>query len=111
MRNKYEQMIRDFSSLGIELSDDQLEKFAPRNPYVTAWMGSEDEERYFIDAGVAYPVPSMPIQERLEHAEFCVKSYRVDIETAVEKWNSGDSRGYGKARTALIQAIGKKALL
>ena len=27
MRTKYEQMIKDFSSLGIELSDKQIEQF------------------------------------------------------------------------------------
>ena len=37
MRNKYEKMIRDFSQFGIELSDDQLNKFNKYYELLTEW--------------------------------------------------------------------------
>jgi 16S rRNA (guanine527-N7)-methyltransferase len=37
MRNKYEQMIKDFSSLGIELSDKQLEQFDKYYELLIKW--------------------------------------------------------------------------
>lgn len=89
------------------LSDDQLKKFAPRNPYVTAW--NTDEQRYYKVNGVTYPIPDSPIEERLHHGQFCMKSYRQDIEAAVSAWKNGSSTGYKNARQVLIQAIGYKA--
>ena len=88
------------------LTDTQLQKFAPRNPYVTAY-GSE--ERYYKVGGKTYPVPDSPIKERLHHGKFCVGSYRQELEAAVTAWRSGAKNGYKNARAALIQAIGYKA--
>lgn len=88
------------------LTDTQLQKFAPRNPSVTAY-GSE--ERYYKVGGKTYPVPDSPIHERLHHGRFCVQIYRHDLEAAVTAWKSGSKNGYKNARAALIQAIGYKA--
>ena len=88
------------------LSDDQLKKFAPRNPYVTAYP---HEERFYNVGGTTYSVPDSPIAGRLDHGKFCVKLYRRDIEAAVNAWKSGSKTAYKNARAALIQAIGYKA--
>ena len=92
----------DASKLFIE----QLEKFASRNPYVTAYPR---EERHYIVDNIAYPVPSIPIKERLDHGKFCVGSYRKDLEDAVRAWKNGKKNGYKKARQVLVQSIGIKA--
>ena len=88
------------------LSDDQLEKFAPRNPYVTAYP---HEARNYVVNGEVFPVPDSPITERLSHGKFCVGSYRRDLEAAVNAWKGGSKTGYKNARAALVQAIGYKA--
>ena len=88
------------------LTDTQLQKFAPRNPYVTA-CGSE--ERYYKVGGKTYPVPDSPIKERLDHGKFCVGMYRRRLEVAETAWKNGARNGYKNARVALVQAIGYKA--
>ena len=79
------------------LTDEQLLKFAPRNPFVTAYP---HEERYYEYEGLTYPIPDSPIKERLHHGQFCVKRYRKDIIKA---------NNYKNRRLALNQAIGIKA--
>ena len=86
------------------LTDTQLEKFAPRNPYVTAYSS---EERYYKVDEKVYRVPDTPIKERLHHGKVCVRSYREDLEKAVAEWKAGGS--YKKARAALVQTISIKA--
>lgn len=82
------------------LSDEQLKKFAPRNPYITA---HRSEERYYKIDGKTYPVPHSPITERLHHGEFCIQLHRRNIEAEVARGS------YKNARAELVKAIGIKA--
>lgn len=72
-----------------------LNECARRNPYETCYKSE---------------IPHSPVAERLGHAEFCVRSYRKDLEECVSRI---DREGltplnYKLARKALITAVGIK---
>ena len=78
-----------------ELSARYLNECARRNPFETCYR---------------WDTPYSPVDERLRHAEFCVKSYRCDLEDCVRRI---DTEGltpttYKNARQELIRNIGIK---
>ena len=72
-----------------------LNECARRNPYETCYR---------------YDTPYRPVEERMRHAEFCVKSYRKDLEDCANRIEKEGltSLTYKLARATLIKAIGIK---
>ena len=91
------------------LTDEQLLKFAPRDPFVTG-VGGGDDEYYRFESGT-YVIPNRPIQESLKSAKLSVTMERRDLEQAAHAWENGVKNGYRNARAALVSAIGAVACL
>ncbi len=70
-----------------------LNECARRNPYETCYRQD---------------TPYSPVEERLKHAEFCVGSYRKDLEDCVNRIEKDGLTPltYKQARATLIKAIG-----
>jgi transcriptional regulator with XRE-family HTH domain len=89
------------------LTEEQLLKFAPRNPWMTAL---DRDQGYYRYGSETYPVPVEPVTRRLSLGEFCVKdSCRCDILQAEKGWKEGKKNGYKNARVMLIKGISMKA--
>ena len=89
------------------LTEEQLLKFAPRHPWMTAL---DRDNGYYRYGSETYAVPVETVVRRLSFGEFCVKeSYRYDIQEAEKGWKEGKKNGYKQARTALISGISMKA--
>ncbi len=75
------------------LEQKYLNECARRNPFETCYR---------------FDTPFSPVEERLRHAEFCVKSYRKDLEECVHRIEKEGLTPltYKQARAALIKAIG-----
>ena len=86
-------ILDDFDPASLE--QRYLNECARRNPYETCY-GSE--------------TPNSPVEERLHHAEFCVRSYRKDLEDCASRieWEGLSPLTYKLARKALITAVGIK---
>lgn len=86
-------IIDDFDPTKLE--QKYLNECARRNPYETCYKSDS---------------PNSPVEERLRHAEFCVKSYRKNLEDCVMriKEEGLTALTYKQARAALITAIGIK---
>ena len=78
-----------------DLEQKYLDECARRNPFETCYKSE---------------TPNSPVGERLSHAEFCVKSYRKDLEACVNRIGRDGllPLTYKQARQALIKAIGIK---
>ena len=78
------------------LEQKYLDECARRNPYETCYPYDDP--------------PYRPVEERLQHAEFCVGSYRRNLEACVRRIQDGHLSpiAYNNARAALITAIGIK---
>ncbi len=86
-------ILDDFDPTGLE--QRYLNECARRNPYETCYRSD---------------TPNSPVEERLHHAEFCVRSYRKDLEACVRRieMDGLSPLTYKLARQALITAVGIK---
>ncbi len=87
------EVLDDFDPAGLE--QRYLNECARRNPYETCYKSE---------------TPKSPVEERVHHAEFCVRSYRKDLEDCVSRIERDglSPLTYKQARKALITAIGIK---
>ena len=86
-------ILDDFDPAALE--ERFLNECARRNPYETCYKSE---------------TPHSPVEERLRHAEFCVRSYRQNLVNCVNriKKEGLTPLTYKQARAALITAIGIK---
>ena len=86
-------ILDDFDPVALE--QKYLNECARRNPYETCYRSE---------------TPNSPVEERLHHAEFCMGSYRKDLEDCVRRIEREglSPLTYKQARRALITAVGIK---
>lgn len=91
------------------LSASQLEKFKPRDPYVTGYQKKGEKPKTYLVDGKTYPLPNEPAKERAEHGSFSARFDREDLASWQKRYNAGEEGIYGKTRASLVKAIGTKA--